>query len=153
MPFLMAAARTCVYLALAALLLHLDLSRADWPGVAAVLAASGLALSSLGIASAAMVLVVKRGDVIAAFGSFAIGILSGAVFPLSVLPDWLEPIGRALPTRFAFQGLRQALFGSGSWGGEVLVLLVYAVVLLPAALWAFSAALRVAKRAGSVAEY
>jgi ABC-2 type transport system permease protein len=79
--------------------------------------------------------------------------VSGAVFPLSVLPDWLEPIGKAMPTRFAFQGLREALFGSGNWGGEVLGLCIYAVVLLPAALWAFSAALEAAKRAGSIAEY
>jgi hypothetical protein len=35
----------------------------------------------------------------------------------------------------------------------VAVLCLFAVVLLPPALWAFAAAMRAAKRSGSIAEY
>jgi ABC-2 type transport system permease protein len=112
-----------------------------------------LALSSIGIASAALVLVVKRGDVVVALGVFALGLFSGALFPVSVLPDWLEPVAKLMPTRFSFDGLRDALFGGDSWVNDVLILAAFAVVLVPAALWAFEAALRAAKRAGSIAEY
>ncbi len=152
LPFVMATLRAAAYIAIAALLLDLDLSEADPGGAAAVLVVSGVALSSLGIGSAAMIMVVKRGDILAGFGAFAIGLVSGAFFPLSVLPGWLESIGKVLPTRFCFDGLRASLFG-GEWTNDVLVLTLYALALLPIAVFAFAAAFRAAKRAGSIAEY
>jgi len=153
LPFLTAAVRAAMYLVLAAVILDLNFPQADWVGAAAVLAISGFALSSLGILSAALVMVVKRGDVVVSLGVFALGFLSGSVFPISVLPDWLEPIAEVMPTRFSFDGLRDALFGGGDWSRDVLVLCVFAVVLIPPALWAFAASLRAAKRSGSIAEY
>ena len=153
LPFVGATVRAAIYLFLATVLLDLDIASADWGGAAAVLGMSALALSSLGIASGAMVLLFKRADVIAGFGAFAMGLLSGSVFPISVLPDWLRPIGEAMPTRFAFDGLRAALFTGKGWGDDVLALSLFAAVLVPAALWAFAAALKAAKRAGSIAEY
>jgi ABC-2 type transport system permease protein len=98
-------------------------------------------------------MVVKRGDVVVALGVFALGLFSGSVFPISVLPAWLEPIAEVMPTRFSFDGLRDALFGGGDWSGDVGVLCLFAVGLLPPALWAFAASLRAAKRSGSIAEY
>ena len=37
------------------------------------------------------------------------------VFPLGVLPGWLEFMGKLLPTRFAFDGVRAALFEGAAW--------------------------------------
>jgi ABC-2 type transport system permease protein len=154
LPFMAAIVRAAVFLSIAVLLFDLHLPNADWPGVAAVLVASGLALSSLGVGSAAMVMIIKRGDVVISLAVFALGLFSGALFPISVLPDWLQPIANVMPTRFCYDGLRSALFGGGGgWGTDVLVLCAYAVVLVPASLWAFAAALRWAKRTGSIAEY
>lgn len=152
LPFVTAGLRAGSYLLIAALLLGLDLSQANLGGALAVLAMSGVTLSSLGIGSAAMVMVVKRGDVVAGFGAFAIGLLSGAFFPISVLPGFLQPLAEVLPTRFSFDGLRAALFG-GEWADDVLTLAIFAVVLLPLAILSFAAALRAARRAGSIAEY
>jgi ABC-2 type transport system permease protein len=152
LPFLGAGVRVAAYLGMASALLGLDLSDASVPGAITVLVASATALSGVGIASAAMVLVVKRGDVLSGLGSFAIALLSGAFFPISVLPTWLQPIGEALPTRFAFDGLRAALFG-GRWADDVLWLAVYAVFLLPASVLAFTMALGHTRRAGTMAEY
>ena len=153
LPFLSAAVRAALYLVLAAVILDLDFPQADWGGAVAVLAISGIALSSLGILSAALVMVIKRGDVVVALGVFALGLLGGSVFPVSVLPGWLEAIAEVVPTRFSFDGLRDALFEGTGWSGDVFVLCLFAVGLLPPALWAFAAALRAAKRGGSIAEY
>jgi len=152
LPFIGAGVRVAAYLAAAAALLGLDLSNADVPGAVAVLVASATALAGVGIAAAAMVLVVKRGDALTGLLSFAIALLSGAFFPISVLPDWLQPIGEVLPTRFAFDGLRSALFG-GRWSDDVLWLCVYAVVLLPLSILAFGKALAHTRKAGTMAEY
>jgi ABC-2 type transport system permease protein len=152
LPFLGAGVRVAAYLGLASALLGLDLSDADFAGAALVLVTTAAALAGVGVASAAMVLVVKRGDAITGLLSFTIVMLSGAFFPISVLPDWLQPIGEVLPTRFAFDGLRAALFG-GSWSDDVLWLLVYAVVLLPLSVLAFARAMAHTRRAGTMAEY
>src|SRR5215216_4886055 len=73
-PFLAAAVRGAMYLVLAAVILNLDFPEADWGGALAVLVVSGIALSSLGILSAALVMVVKRGDVVVGLGVFALGL-------------------------------------------------------------------------------
>jgi ABC-2 type transport system permease protein len=152
LPFLGAGVRVAAYLAIASALLGLDLSHANFGGAVAVLVTTAAALCGVGIAAAAMVLVVKRGDAISGLLSFTIVLLSGAFFPISVLPNWLEPIGKVLPTRFAFDGLRGALFG-GHWANDVLWLSVYAVILAPLSVFAFSKALAHTRRAGTMAEY
>ncbi|MHA1113285.1 MAG: ABC transporter permease [Alphaproteobacteria bacterium] len=41
---------------------------------------------------------------------FALTPLSGIYYPLSVLPDWLQPIALALPSAHVFEGMRAVLF-------------------------------------------
>ena len=79
--------------------------------------------------------------------------VSGAFFPVSVLPSWAQTIGEVMPTSFAFDGLREALFDGGGWGTSALVLVAMGVVGIPLATWVFAAALRHAKRKGTLAEY
>jgi ABC-2 type transport system permease protein len=152
-PFTFALARGAFYLVIAATLLGVDLSHASWGGCALVLLAAGLALLGLGIALGALVVAFKRGNNIVGLVSIALGFAGGAFFPLGVLPGWLEFVGKLLPTRFVFDGVRSALFAGTGWGEDALVLLGYSVIGLPLALWAFSWALDYAKRRGSLAEY
>jgi ABC-type multidrug transport system permease subunit len=152
-PFAFALARGALYLLIAATLLGVDVSRASWVGSASVLLAAGLALLGLGITLGALVIAFKRGNNIVGFVSIALGFAGGAFFPLAVLPGWLEFIGKLLPTRFIFDGVRAALFTGTGWGIDALVLLGYSVVGLPLALWAFSRALGYSRRRGTLAEY
>jgi ABC-type multidrug transport system permease subunit len=152
-PFAFALARVAFYLLLAALFLDVDFSDASWAGVILVLLSAALALLALGIALGALVVVFKRGNNIIGFVSLALGFAGGAFFPLSVFPDWLEFLGKLVPTRFIFDGMRDALFLGSGWTGDALVLLVYGLIGLPLALWAFSRAIDYAKGRGSLAEY
>ncbi|MGI8429747.1 MAG: ABC transporter permease [Solirubrobacteraceae bacterium] len=153
LPFLASLARAGVYLLIATLLLGVDASRASWPGFVAVLALSGMALASIGIASAAATLIVKRAEFVAGFLTYGMGLIGGAFFPVSVLPAWLRPLGRVVPTRFAYDGLRSALFKGHGFGGDLAALGLFAIVLLPVSVLVFSAALRAARRSGSLAAY
>jgi ABC-2 type transport system permease protein len=152
-PYLFAMSRAIVYLIVAALWAHLDVAATSWPGVVGMLAISGVALFGIGIFAAAMTLVFKRGEVLAGMVVFAVTMLSGSVFPISSLPDWLQPLGKVLPLRFAFDGVRSALFTGGSWGTDFLVLLAYAVVGVPIAVAAFERSLVLVKSRGSLAQY
>ena len=44
----------------------------------------------------------------------ALYLFSGAIFPLSVLPDWLRPIGFGLPMSYWLELIRRSLLGSGA---------------------------------------
>jgi ABC-2 type transport system permease protein len=152
-PFLFAMARATIYLAVAAAFMGLDVSSANWIGTGLTLLVTGGAMAALGIAGGAFVLVAKRGDLMTAMILFAMGFVSGAVFPVSVLPDWVQPIGKIVPTRFAFDGVRDALFQGSGWFGDVLALALFVVICLPLAIWLFAGGLDWSKRRGSLAQY
>lgn len=150
-PFAYAIVRVGIYLAIAVFALHLHTTNANWPAVALLLVVSGLAFVALGIAAAAVTLVFKKVAIVGA-AIFAMTFVSGAFFPLSVLPGWLQPVGRYMPTRPAFDGLRGALYG-GSWAREAGILAAIAAAGIPIAILLFDAALAHAKRRGTLAQY
>jgi ABC-type polysaccharide/polyol phosphate export permease len=152
-PFAFALGRAAIYLAIAALWLGLETSGASWLGLAIVLAASGAAIAPLGVIAAASVLVFKRGGPISAALMYALTILGGMVFPISTLPQWLEPLASVAPLRYAFDGARDALFAGSGWGFEAIVLAAWAVALWAVALAVFEQALAHAKTSGSLAHY
>jgi len=153
LQFLFATLRIALYLLLAGLWLGLDLSNASWPGFVIMLAAIWVAMLSLGILAGAVVIVLKRGDSLVGLAVFGMALLSGAFFPVSVLPDWLEPISKLVPTRYAYDGIRSALYTGEGWAGDALFLVAFGAVFLPLAIWAFGRALAAAKRAGSLSQY
>ena len=152
-PFVFAMVRAAIYLVVAVLVMDLAVARTDWVGFAVIFVLTGAALAPFGIASAALVLVYKRGEVLSGGVLFAMTILSGAAFPVSVLPGVLEAVGRVLPLRFAFDGARQALFEGGGWVPEAVGLLAFAAIAVPTALWLFGRAVKKARDNGSLGQY
>ena len=59
---------------------------------------------------------------------FPLFLFSGTFFPISRLPDWLEPLALLSPLYHAVELCRAATTGSVAWldgGGNVLVLLLF----------------------------
>jgi ABC-2 type transport system permease protein len=152
-PALFAITRASLYLAIAAVWMDLDLARTSWLGLVLMLFLTGAAITAFGILAGATLLILKRGEVLASMLLFGMTILSGSVFPVSVLPDWLQQVSRFLPLRYALDGTRDALFGRGSWGPDALVLGIFALLALPVAVWIFGRALAITRRQGTVAQY
>lgn len=151
-PFLFALSQAVLYLG-AAWILGLDVSNASWSGLAVVLLVSGVALAPIGVLAGAAVLVLKRGQMIAGAVVYLMTLLGGMLFPVSVLPGWLQPLTDLVPLRYALDGARDALFTGAGWVTDVAVLTVWAFVLWPLALFAFDRAGARARRAGSLSEY
>jgi ABC-2 type transport system permease protein len=152
-PVAFALVRASAYLLIGIVALDLSTDATDWAGVVAMLAIASIAFAPIGILGAAATIVFKRGGAIAGVLVFAMTFVSGALFPLSLLPEWLQAIGRAMPTRFAFDGLRAALYGDGDWLWDARVLVAIAVVAVPVSVWIFARALTHAKRSGTLAQY
>lgn len=152
-PFAFAVARAAIYLAVAVVAMQLDLGRTDWLGFVVVFALSAAAMAPLGIAAAALVMVYKRGEVLSGAVIFAMSLVSGAAFPVTVLPGVLESIGSVMPLRFAFDGARDALFLGSGWVPDAVGLAAFAVVALPLSLWLFGRAVDAARDNGSLGQY
>jgi ABC-type polysaccharide/polyol phosphate export permease len=152
-PIAFAIVRVAFYFLVAVLFLDLATASADWAGVVLVLGASALAFFALGILAAAATVVFKRGDAVVEVAVFAMTFVSGALFPVSVLPSWAQSIGEVMPTWFAFDGLRKALFEGDGWETSAAVLAGIGIVGIPLAVRVFAAALQHAKRKGTLAEY
>jgi ABC-2 type transport system permease protein len=86
----------------------------------------------------------------------ALYLLSGAIFPIDILPSVLHPISYALPTTWWLEATRRGLLGHGSPGviGELpdgtvmLVLAASAAIAVPLALATFAWFMRRARQAG-----
>jgi ABC-2 type transport system permease protein len=87
------------------------------------------ALASIGLAVAGLMLLTGTaswalGDLLAS----ALLVFSGAVFPIDVLPAWLQPIGLALPVTYWLELIRRALMSTpyptatlGAWSSQSLI--------------------------------
>ena len=152
-PFLATTLRIAVYLGWGALLFGFPLQSANWLTVIVVLLATLLAFSGMGILSSAYLLLFKRGNPAKWFLLSVSGVAGGMLFPVSILPDWLQFVAHMNPVTYALDAMRSALLD----GANVLqiahplsILLLFAVILLPLSIWAFSWALRRTKITGTL---
>ncbi len=152
-PFAATTLRIVVYLSWSAALFHFPLGGANWIGVIAVLLATLLAFSGLGIFSAAHLLLFKRGNPAKWFLLGISSVVGGMLFPVSILPGWLQFVAKLNPVTYALDAMRGALLDGASLAGilrPLLVLLLFAALLLPSSMVAFSWALRRTKITGTL---
>jgi len=148
--------RVMVYLLVGALIFGASFGQANVLTALVVLALSITSFAGIGILSAALVLLLKKGDPVAWIFGGVSSLLAGVFYPISVLPTWLEPLSRFLPLTYALDGMRLAILRGYSLYQirlDLLVLLAFTLVLTPLALFIFRQALKRAKMEGSLAQY
>jgi ABC-2 type transport system permease protein len=78
------------------------------------------------------------------------------MYPISVLPVWLQYVARLTPVTYSLEGMRAAILGHASLR-ELLpsigALLLFAAVLLPVTFAVFSWALRRTKITGTLTHF
>jgi ABC-2 type transport system permease protein len=84
-----------------------------------------------------------------------LGLASGAFFPLTLLPLWLQRVAEANPIAIVMEGTRGALIGGSSEDltASLLVLVLLSALALAAGVWAFRAALAREHRRGTLGLY
>lgn len=131
----------------------------DSPNLIASLLVLGLSMATmvgLGIFSGSFVLVYKQGDPFTILINLAAFILSGVVYPIAVLPRWLQAGSALLPHTYALDALRLGLLQGASFSqlsSQLGVLALFAVGSLTAGYLAFTYAVRRAKVEGSLSQY
>jgi ABC-2 type transport system permease protein len=148
--------RTVLHLALAVAVFGMALGRVNWPGVAAVSVLTAVCFLSLGILSASFILVYKLGNPLSWVFSSLSGLLGGMVFPVALLPSWIRWASYLLPVTYSLNGMRRSLLASVPFSRilpDIAALAVFNAVLFPLSLAAFRAAIRKAKKDGTLTHY
>ena len=154
--FGVAALRSAAYLIAATLLLGLDLGRANWLTLALAVPLVIAAFSGLGLLAAGTTMLVRKLNPVAMIIGSLSFFLSGVLYPVTVLPDWLRAIGRLLPLTHALALLRGALLIGASpaaLADSFVALMIFAGVLAPLGVAVFAFALRRARIDGSLSHY
>ncbi|MCP4327565.1 MAG: ABC transporter permease [Alphaproteobacteria bacterium] len=102
---------------------------------------------SVGLLVSALILRWGLGaESLAWFVIFAVAPLSGIYYPISTLPDWLEPVAWALPSSYVFEGMRGVLiehrFDFGLFASAVALNVFYIVLASVVFLYTIHAARR-----------
>jgi ABC-2 type transport system permease protein len=155
-PYAVMALRTVVYLGWAVLAFNFPVSEANWFGALLVLLGSILAFAGLGILSTGFLLLYKRGDPVRWFYLGLAGLVGGVLYPVDVLPWYLQLLAQVIPVTHSLEGMRAALLGGASlselWP-SLRALLIFIVVILPLSLAAFRWTLRRTKIIGTLTHF
>jgi ABC-2 type transport system permease protein len=125
-------------------------------GVAASLLLLIFALLGMGLASAGILLVSKQGDPITWVFTTLTGLLSGVLYPVAILPAWLQTISWTLPTTQALHALRLSLTGAAGpdeLAAPLGALLLWGAISLPLGALVLRWGLNQARRQGSLGEF
>jgi ABC-2 type transport system permease protein len=120
------------------------------------LALAIVSFNALGLFSASVIILMKRGNALGWALRVSSMVLSGVYYPVDVLPAWLRPLGQALPLTHALELLRRSLLlgeGFAQLWGELLILSGLTIVLLPLGVLACHLAIQVARTDGSLSHY
>ena len=110
----------------------------------------------LGLVSAAVVVTFRRGTSATMMVVTMLGLLSGAVFPIDLLPGFLQTIAEWNPFAIAIDGVRDALIGGTGWGeavGDLPKLVPLALFGLILGALCFRAAVARERRRGTLGHY
>jgi ABC-2 type transport system permease protein len=150
------AVQSLVILVAAAALMGVDFSHANILSTLLILGFSIPTFVAFGVLSAATILWLKKGDPLAWMLGGTATLLSGAYFPVDVLPVWLQKISFLIPITYSLDALRLTIlkgYSVAMISGQTLTLGVMAAILLPVSLGIFAAMVRKGRIEGTLAQY
>jgi ABC-2 type transport system permease protein len=145
-------ARSALLLGVLSLFFSVDLSNANLGGAAVILLVGSLSFLGFGIMAAVLPLLFpERGEEMTFVISSILLLVSGVYYPISVLPDWMEPLATVSPATYVLEGMRAALLEGTptlALGPSILPILALGVLTLPIGIAIFGWGERYAKRTG-----
>jgi ABC-2 type transport system permease protein len=154
--YFFSAIRFLLYMGVGSVLYGVHLGQANLPSALVIFALTVVSFAGVGIAWASVILLIKRGEAILTTIGVIVILVSGVVFPQSLLPEWVQRLASFVPLTPALEGMRLALLRGDNvmqLSGTLLQLSMFAVVFIVTGIATFSLAVTVSKRTGSLVEY
>jgi ABC-2 type transport system permease protein len=152
----LSAVRFLFYLVVGIALFGVDLGHVHVPSAILIFLLTVLCFMGIGIGWAGVVLLIKRGESLMTVGAYLILILAGVLFPVEMLPGWMQKLSLAVPLTHALDGMRRALLKGSSLADlvpTIATLAGFAVLLMLLGLAGFNLSVRIAKRTGDLTQY
>lgn len=154
-PIVVACVQLAAMWVIAAFALGAQFHVADLPLLLLVLTMTLAVLAGIGLCSAAFAIAFKQNEPLT--NAFLAGsmLVSGIMYPTSVLPGWLERIAPLLPLTHALE-LTRALFLEGASTSSIgvhLAALAAFALLLPFGFFVLQQSITWARRSGSLSQY
>ena len=144
--------RVACYFAVAILVFGMRLDGANWRGALLSMALTAPVFLMLGVISCSILVVVKKGDPVNWIFASLGAILAGTMFPVDVLPEWMQKISFCLPLTHSLEATRQSLL-AGAGIAEISLhlwaLLMFIIILTPVTAAVNSVCMRYARKVGA----
>jgi ABC-2 type transport system permease protein len=113
-------------------------------------------LYGFGFAFAGLVLIMREANTLVDTSSFLVQVLSGADFPVTILPKWLLPISLLLPLTYGLDAARGLLLKTNtifSIGVEITLLIIFMFIMLWLGSWLFYRVERRVRMLGTLGQH
>lgn len=137
-------------------ILGFRVSHVDIPVIFATLVLTIIVFLAIGIMGTALVLALQQGGSVVVAFTALLTLLSGTLYPISELPQWVQPLVHLSPLTYSLEALRSALLSNQaptSYTRDLLALVAFAVILLPLSGSLLEMAFRFAQRRGSLSTF
>ena len=154
--YFLSAVRFLLYLGAGVVLGRVNLHTVNVPAALAIFILTVLCFLGIGILWAGIVLIVKRGEALMGVLSILVMLVSGMLFPVKLLPGWLQYASELIPLTAALQGMRLAVLKGSSLTDLTPILVrlsIFAVLLLAVGLGGFNFAVKLGRQQGSLTQY
>lgn len=146
---------TGVILLIVAQFFRVDLSGANLGAMLLIVVSGSLSFIGLGMLAAVLPLLSpEKGLQMTNIIKALVLLVSGVYYPISVLPQWLQPLAQISPAFYMLTGMRAALLEDlamgRAWWQYVLPLLITGLITIPVGLAVFMRAERYAKATGKL---
>ena len=121
-----------------------------------ILILSSVCFCAMGIMSAGMILVFKRANPLAVIFGTLSSLLAGTLYPITIMPEWLQKVAMIFPLTHALRAMRLAVIQNYSvvqLSFDIFILLVFCVFLVPISMIVFRYALKKVRVDGSLIKY
>lgn len=155
-PLIRATLATVVIFTGALIIIGADFSQVNLVAAILIVGLMAAVLACIGLWAGTFALVFKQSDPFTRVIFVLTGLVSGLVYPVEILPNWLQTIARVLPHTHALEGIRLAVlrgYSVADLSTNLGVLLLYVAILLPFGLWIFKKGMWKAKLDGSLSQY
>jgi ABC-2 type transport system permease protein len=155
-PYMFSALRLVLYLTVGGIVYGVGMRQANLGSALLIFLLTVLCFMGIGVLWAGVVLLMKRGEAVMNLMGFGVILVSGVIFPIGMLPGWVQTVGALMPLSHALEGMRLAILqgkGVAELSPIIFKLSAFAIVLLTVGLTGFNAAVNVTKRVGSLSDY
>jgi len=154
--YVLSGLRFGLYLVLGLLFFSVDLEQANLYSSLVVFLLTVCAFAGLGMIFASIVMLIKRGEAMMNLIGGAFMLLGGVMFPVEVLPGWMQALSTLIPLTYGLEGMRLALlqgYGFQQLMDLILILGAFSVLLIAFGILCFNTAVWLVKERGSLTQF